>query len=301
MFAVVIVAWGFNYLFVRVGLGLSAPLWLAFLRAGLGAVGGAAIWAATGRPKLSRDEQALAAGLGLLNTSLFFGLWFTAAGSIPPGEASVVVYTFPLWVAILSIPLLAYRLRAVTWLAIVAGFVGIVLISEPWGPGGGVLRPIPIAELLAGSLSWAVGTVLIQRWFRREVIQAVNMFQLLGGAAGLLTVSVLLEPSRVPAPSWELLGIVLWLGLVGTALGYGLWFYLLARIPAPSLSANMFLVPVVALTASSILLAERIDLVQAGGVVFVVAAIITVGRWAPLKRRPTVSLEGPGQDSRGSM
>jgi drug/metabolite transporter (DMT)-like permease len=283
-FAVVVVAWGLNYLFVRVGLGLSAPLWLAFLRAGLGAVGVAGIWSAFGRPSLTRREQGIAAGLGLLNTSLFFGLWFTAAGSIAPGEAAVVVYSFPLWVALLSIPLLRFDLRPVTWLAIGTGFLGIVLISQPWGATGSALRPVPVAELLVGALSWALGTVLIQRRFRREVLQAVNLYQLLGGSAGLFVAAALLEPTRFPAASWELLGIVLWLGLVGTALGYGLWFFLLGRIPAPSLSANLFLVPVVALIASGLLLAERIDLVQVAGVACVAGAIYSVGRWPPLLR-----------------
>ena len=83
---------------------------------------------------------------------------------------------------------------------------------------------------------------------------------------------------------------MLWLGLVGTALGYGLWFILLARIPAPTLSANMFLVPVVALVASGLLLAERIDLVQVAGVVLVAGAIYSVGRWPPLGGAPVAAV-----------
>jgi probable blue pigment (indigoidine) exporter len=287
---VIIVAWGFNYLFVRVGLGLAAPLWLAFLRAGLGALGVAVLWLVLGRPRLSRREQGIAAALGLLNTTLFFGLWFTAARAIAPGEAAVVVYSFPLWVAVLSIPLLQFTLRPVTWLAIATGFVGIVLISQPWGSTGDALSPVPVAELLVGALSWALGTVLIQRRFARDGIQAVNLFQLLGGSAGLLVAAIVLEPGQLPAPSYELLGIVLWLGLVGTALGYGLWFILLARIPAPTLSANMFLVPVVALVASGLLLAERIDLVQVAGVVLVAGAIYSVGRWPPLGGAPVAAV-----------
>jgi len=291
-FAVIVVAWGLNYLFVRVGLGLAAPIWLAFLRAGLGAVGVAIVWLALGRPALSRRERGLAAGLGLLNTSLFFGLWFSAAGQVPPGEAAVVVYSFPFWVSLLSIPLLHFRLRALTWAAIATGFAGIVLISQPWAAGA-ALRPVPVAELLLGAFSWAIGTVLIQRWFRPEVNQAVNLFQLLGGSAGLLVAAELLEPTQVPVASWELLAIVLWLGFVGTALAYGLWFYLLGRIPAPSLSANMFLVPVVALVASGLLLAERVNETQAAGVVCVAAAIYAVGRWPPLRRRGAPGSDAP--------
>ena len=282
-FAVIVTAWGLNYLFVRVGLGLSAPLWLAFLRSGLGAVGALGIWTAAGRPRLVGRDRATAIGLGVLNTSLFFGLWFLAARSIAPGEAATIVYSFPLWVAMLSIPVLGFRLPSVAWGAIVTGFVGIVAISQPW-ESGVALQPAPVAELLLGAFSWALGTVLIQRRFSREVAQAVNLYQLLGGATGLLVAALVVEPHQAPAFSWELLGIVLWLGLVGTSLAYALWFSLLGRMPAPSLSANVFLVPVVALTASSLLLAERIDLVQAIGVALVAIAIFTVGRWPPTRR-----------------
>ena len=295
---VVIVAWGFNYLFVRVGLDLVAPLWLAFLRAGLGAVGAVVIWLASGRPSLAGRGAFIAAGLGLVNTTAFFGLWFLAAGTVPPGEAATVVYTFPLWVALLSLPVLHLWLRGVTWAAIGVGFLGIVLISEPWGAGGGVLQPAPVGELLLGSLSWAVGTVLIQRRFGRAAPQAINASQLLGGSAGLLVAALVIEPGRYPALSFELLGIVLWLGLVGTALGYALWFYLLSRRPAPMVSANLFLVPVVALTASAFLLGERIDLIQGAGVACVAFAIFVVGRRPPLFRKnPGTVAGGPREGS----
>ena len=122
-FSGLVVAWGLNYLFVRDGLELSAPLWLAFLRAGVGALGASVfLLPVSGRPALSARDRAWALLLGLPNTALFFGLWFVAATSILPGEVAVVVYTFPLWVALLSGPVLGLPLRRIELVAVVVGF-----------------------------------------------------------------------------------------------------------------------------------------------------------------------------------
>jgi len=275
---VLVGAWAFNYLFVRAGLGFAAPLWLAFGRAAVGALGVAVLLGV--RPALrghldgrGRRDAAL---LGIPTTALFFGLWFTAAGSVLPGEAAVVVYTFPLWVALFSGPVLGYRLPAVAFVAIASGFAGIVLVSEPWA-GGGALPPVAVFELLGGAISWAAGTVAYQRRFHGSELEEGNLYQLAGGSLGL-AVAAVATASPLPSPSWTLLAIVVWLGFVGTAVGYAIWFRLLTRLPAATLSVYIFLVPVVALVASAVIFAERIDAVQVAGVGAVVVSIYLTGR-----------------------
>ena len=272
--------WGFNYLFVRAGLGLANPLWLAAFRAGLGALAAAVfVLPRRGVPALDRRGRIDAALLGLPNTALFFGLWFLAAGSVLPGETAVIVYTFPLWVAVLAGPVLGDHLRPVHWAILGVGFVGVAMISQPWAGSGASLRPVPVVELLVGAISWALGTVLMQRRFRASELQQANAYQLLGGAAALVLVAAGLAPGALPSPSWALGADVLWLGLVGTALAYSIWFHLLGRIPAATLSGFTFLVPLVALAASAVVYGERLDLTQAAGVVLVLVAIAATGRW----------------------
>jgi drug/metabolite transporter (DMT)-like permease len=283
-FAALVLAWGLNYLFVRNGLLLSAPIWLAFLRAGVGALGASVLLLPrVGGRALSGRDRWWALVLGLPNTALFFGLWFIAATSILPGEVAVVVYTFPLWVALLSGPVLGLPLRRGEIIAVVVGFSGIVLVSEPWRAGAAGLNPIAVLELLVGSIGWAVGTVAIQRKFPKETILAAHAYQLIGGSIGLLGAALLFEPTAAPHPSVALLEIVLWLGLVGTSFAYAVWFTLLARSRAATLSSYVFLVPVVALAASFVVFGERLDIEQAIGVAFVLAAVYLIGRAPSLK------------------
>lgn len=277
-FAVLVSVWGLNYVFVRWGLEFAGPLWLAGLRAGVGALGvGLFLVARAPISRLSAGARRDALLIGIPNTAAFFGLWFIAAGEVPPGETAVVIYTFPLWVALLSFVWLREPIRPSLAAAMVVGFVGVALISGAWGGSGGALAPLPLAELLAGSIAWAVGTIGFKLRFRGEEVLEANVLQLASGSAILLVAALLLEPHGAE-PSVGLLATEAWLGLAGTALAYSIWFTLLARGPATTLSGFVFLVPVVALGAASLLLQESTNLIQFAGTGLVLVSVYFAAR-----------------------
>lgn len=288
-FGVLVLAWGANYLFVRAGLGDSPPLWLAAGRTlvGLAVVGGLLTVRPPAGPRLDRRGRRDAMLLGLPTSALFFGLWFVGELNVAPGIAAVLVYTFPLWVAILVYPVLGRRVSGGALGAIVLGFGGIVLITEPWG-GAGTAPPLAsVVELLVAAIMWAIGTVWFQRRFAGPLMQEANAYQLLGGAIGLVAAAPVFEP-HLPAASIGLVLILLWLGAVGTALAYAIWFWLLASVPAESLAAYVFLVPVVALALSAAVFGERLDPLQGIGVGAVVASLYVTGTRRPARMKATV-------------
>jgi drug/metabolite transporter (DMT)-like permease len=279
LFAALVLAWGFNYLVVRVGLTASPPLWLATYRAGVGALGVLAYLTIRRPPaELDRRGRRDALLLGLPNTAAFFGLWFVAATYLLPGETAVIVYTFPLWVAILAGPLLGERLGAASAIALAGGFTGVLLISQPWALLSGASVVLPVLALLGGAVAWALGTVLIQRRFGATGMLEVNAFQLIGGTAGLAIAAAIVEGPPATSSLSTLVPVAIYLGLVGTAFAYGVWFTMLGRTPAGTLSRYVFLVPVVALTASTLFLGERLDALQLVGVGLVLLAVYLTSR-----------------------
>ncbi|MCI4319104.1 MAG: EamA family transporter [Thermoplasmata archaeon] len=287
-----VLAWGFNYLVVRVGLTASPPLWLATYRAGVGALGVVAYLLVRRAPtRLDPRGRRDAFLLGLPNTAAFFGLWFVAATYLLPGETAVVVYTFPLWVAILAGPLLGERLRPLGGAALAGGFTGVFLIARAWTLDLSTPTALPLLALLGGSISWALGTVLIQRRFGAATMIEVNAFQLLGGTSALAVAAAIFEGVPTTTAPMTLVPVALYLGLVGTAFAYGVWFTMLGRTPAGVLSRYVFLVPVVALGASTLLLGERLDAVQLVGVGLVVIAVYLTNRTrASEPMRPSASV-----------
>ncbi len=281
LFLFVCVVWGFNFLFVRVGLSDATALWLALLRAAIGAGAAAVLLTAVrGWGRLDRAGRRDALLLGLPNTAAFYALLFVAIQSVLPGVAAVLTYTFPLWVALLSPAVLGHRLGVRQWLALGAGFLGVALVAQIASVSAGGLSLVPVLELLGSAVAWAVGTVVFQRRFDRAQMLEANAFQLVGGSVALLALVILLGPTPLPtfAPSLDI--SLVWLGILGTALAYSIWFDLLGRTRAATLSAYAFLVPVVALAGSVVFFGEHLGPLQVVGVALVLVSIYGLGRSA---------------------
>jgi len=279
LFALLVLAWGGNYLFVRVAELSVAPLWAAAFRAGIGALGlGVFLLAQPATGTFSAADRRDAMLLGLPNTGIFLALWFVAAPYVAPGEAAVVIYTFPLWVALFSPAILGARLAPTHWIGVVFGFTGVVLVSQPWLEGSGGLPVVPLLELLAAAILWAFATVGFQRRFAPSALARANGYQLLAGALFLLAASAVAGVATRPPAEVSFWVAVLWLGLYGTAFAYGVWFFLLRTHHASSLSAYSFLVPLTALALSVVFEGESVNVPQAFGVLAVVVGIYLVGR-----------------------
>jgi probable blue pigment (indigoidine) exporter len=297
LFLVIAVIWGFNYIFVNLGLEFASPLWLATLRAGVGVLASAAILAAFGgEGKLDRRGQRDAMLIGIPSITVFFALWFEAASSVLPGFASVVINTLPLWIALLSAPILSHHLTGRHWVSVVIGFVGVVLISQIGTLTGSSVSVVVVLELLFAAFSWALATVLFQRRFRQEEMLEANLFQLTGGFVGLVALTLVLAPTPLPTLGLGLLTTVGYLGLLGTAVGYSVWLNLLGRTRAATLGAYLFVVPVVALVASAMIFDERLSYLQLVGVVLVLVSIYGIGK-APGASDP---LTTPSPDRNGT-
>ena len=279
LFLTTALAWAGNYLFVLVGLAYTTDLWLAALRASIGFLGVLfyalairhdAVLDAAGR----RDAMLL----GIPNTALFLGLWFAAAPQVPAGETAVIIYTFPLWVALLSPWVLHHPLTPRHWASVAIGFGGVVLISQPWAGGGAHIPPLAIVELLAAAVSWAVGTVLFQRRFRgTAAMREANLFQLGGGALALLVATLLFGPLTVPSGPPAFWISVLWIGVFGTAYAYVAWYTLLAKVRAVTLATYTFIIPLFALLLGFVFLGERFAPVEGIGIGLVISALYLIG------------------------
>ena len=57
---------------------------------------------------------------------------FAALGFLPLTMTSAIMFTGPLWVCLLSIPLLGERVGPRRWAAILVGFVGVLVVTRPW-------------------------------------------------------------------------------------------------------------------------------------------------------------------------
>ncbi|MCV6902747.1 MAG: EamA family transporter [Achromobacter xylosoxidans] len=207
--------------------------------------------------------------LGALNFSIFWALLFVAAYRLPGGVAATLGAIQPLIVILLARALLGTPVRGLAVLAALAGIGGVALLVL--GPKA-ALDPVGIAAGLASAASMALGTVLSRRWQPPVSALAFTSWQLTAGGVLLLPVALLAEPALPPVTTLNVLGIA-YLGLVGAALTYVIWFRGLARLEPAVVSSLGFLSPVSAVLLGWALLDQRLSAAQMAGMVIVVGSV----------------------------
>jgi probable blue pigment (indigoidine) exporter len=208
--------------------------------------------------------------LGALNFSLFWVLLFVAAYRLPGGVAATVGAIQPLVVLLLSRPLLGTRVAPLAFAAAFAGLVGVaMLILTP----GAALDPIGLAAGLGGAGSMALGTVLSRRWQPPAGPLTFTAWQLAAGGLLLLPVAVAFAPLPETVSAGNLAGLG-YLGLVGAALTYLVWFRGLSRLEPAIVSPLGFLSPVTAVALGLLLAGETLTALQLAGIAVIFASIL---------------------------
>jgi len=207
--------------------------------------------------------------LGALNFSILWAMLFLAAYRLPGGVAATLTSLQPLFVVFLASLLLGVPVRA---LAVVAALVGIggvaLLVLTPHA----TLDALGIAAALAGAASMALGTVLSRRWQPPVSALTFTAWQLTAGGLLLLPFALWLEPPLPALTAANWIGFA-WLGLIGAALTYIVWFRGVARLEPSAVAPLAFLSPVTAVILGWALLGQSLSVPQVAGILTVIASI----------------------------
>lgn len=84
---------------------------------------------------------------------------FYAMTQLPISDVLTITNIFPLWVAILSWPMLGLRPSAETWIAAMIGIAGVALVQQPHLQTGG----LPLAACLLSSFTSAIALIGLHR------------------------------------------------------------------------------------------------------------------------------------------
>lgn len=257
--------WGSTYLVTTEFLPDGYPLTVAMLRA---LPAGILLLVAT-RQLPQGIWWGRVAALGALNFSIFWWMLFVSAYRLPGGVAATVGAIQPLLVILLARLLLGSPVRPLSILAAIAGMGGVaLLVLTPRA----ALDPVGIAAGLAGAASMAAGTVLSRRWQPPVSPLIFTAWQLSAGGLLLLPAAVWLEPSLPELSRANLLGFA-YLGLIGAALTYILWFRGIARLEPSVVSALGFLSPMTAVSLGWSVLGQSLSLPQIAGMVIVLGSV----------------------------
>lgn len=248
------IAWGTTYWVTSELLPPGHPLWAGLLRA---LPAGVVLLALSGR--LPHGSWWWRAGvLGTLNIGAFFALLFVAAYRLPGGVAATLGATGPLVVALLAHRLADERLTVHRIACGLAGVLGVGLLVLR---GNAALDAVGVAAGMLGVLSMSLGTVLSKRWGNPTTPLAFAGWQLTAGGLALAPLAVALEGSLPRLDAGAVAGY-LWLGIVGAAVAYVLWFRGIGTLPVGSVAFLALLSPVVATLIGVGLVGEHMTSMQ---------------------------------------
>ncbi|HSS70143.1 MAG TPA: DMT family transporter [Casimicrobiaceae bacterium] len=221
--------------------------------------------------------QLLRSAFLLVATFCFFG----GLRYLPLAEASAIIFLTPVLVVVLSGPLLGERPDRTRWIAVITGFVGIMILVRP---GSAIFHPAALLLVVAAVCNALF--FVITRKLVDENAYATLFYSALVGTVGL-SLALPWEVGDSTAGWREALMLV----LLGLLAGLGHWFVIGAYrlAPASLLTPLAYLQIIWATSYGYLIFGQLPDRWSALGMAIVVGS----GLWLALQERRPSSGRGP--------
>ncbi len=210
---------------------------------------------------------------GLLNITIYLGLYVLAMQKVTAGIGALAVATNPLFIGFLSVVFLKERLTPVILAALFLGIAGVVVASYPllqnasvsWG---GLLI------MLISMLSYSAASVYFNRkdWGDLKIL-TINGWQTLIGGLMLLPFAMLYYHNKANHFTLKFFGSVLWLAVFVSIFAIQCWLWLLKK-DAVKASMWLFLTPIFGFGIAAVFLHDIISLYTVIGVILVIVALV---------------------------
>jgi drug/metabolite transporter (DMT)-like permease len=272
---IVILAWGLTWPVNKVVLGTLSPLWAVTLRS---VIATAALFALTAwRGRIAwppREDWSVLWSITLLHMVGFNLLASWGLGLVPTGRTVVLAYTTPLWVTPGAALFLGEPLTSRRLLGVLVGLAGLATLLNPlaldWRDRTVVLGNLAV---LLAALLWAASILHIRAHRWRSTPFALIPWETL--LSTLLLAPVALATSPLPTMDWRpsFLALLLYLGIVGTAVAY--WAVATASrlLPAVTTSLALLATPVVSVITATLWLGEPPSLSLVAAIALVLGGV----------------------------
>jgi drug/metabolite transporter (DMT)-like permease len=301
-FGLVYLFWGSTYLGIDIAVQTIPPALMCGTRFSIAGIVMLAACGLTGRKLLYSSRQiALSAVVGILllmggNLTLSY-----AELSVSSGLAALILASTPLWFLVLDSLLLGdHHISGRGKAGLALGVLGLFVLFYPELTSKTALGRKELwasVTLIAGSFSWALGSVLSKRWQSgMDVFSATGWQVTAAGIANLIFALLVGDLSRV---QWTARGIgaTLYLVVCGSWIGYTAYIWLLEHVPTSKVSTYAYVNPVVAVFLGWLILHERVDRFILAGSAIVALSVILVTS-AKVKEK-TVAEELPAVEAAG--
>lgn len=267
--------WSSSFVLVELALDSLGPYTIAALRYSVACLILLPLIAVRGGSLrgFSRRDWLMFGAIGVTAYTMGSGSLFFALQFIPATTVSLMGSLSPLLVLVAGQVWLREIPTRRQVLGVLLGLAGMVLFFlEGWQP----VPPIGVIIYGVGLVAYAGSTVLARSVARHRTVDSLVLVALPMGVGGGLLVPVALALEGIPHPTLQGLGIVAFLTVANSALGYLLYYHALREITALEMNVIFNLLPLATAGVSWWLLGDRLTALQLGAVVVVIFAVTLV-------------------------
>lgn len=252
----VVVIWGLNFIFVKLGLEEISPLLLCALRFFLASI------PAVFFIKPPSVPFRIVALYGLVMFALQFSLVFMGMHvGMTPGMASLIMQVQVFFSMFFAVLFLGEQPSISQVAGALVAFMGIGLVALHFDTNVSLLGFILI---LGAAATWGVGNLITKKIKTTNFI-AVIVWGSFVACLPMFLLSLIFEgPHRIVTSyhhlTWQGIGSLLYIVYASTWVGYGIWNWLLGRYSVGMIVPFTLLVPVVGILSSILLLGEPFQL-----------------------------------------
>lgn len=221
--------------------------------------------------KVQKKDILSSAFIGFLNPFLYYVVLFKAYSLLPAQIAQPLNYLWPVVLVLLSAPLLGEKLRLISVVSLLIGFVGVYAISTQGNLFGfKIEKPIGVALAAGSSVIWALSWIYNQKDKRNE--QTKLFWNFIFGFFYILIAVILFSEIKLP----ETKGIfaVIYVGFFEMGITFFLWLKALKLTQRNDNISNLiFLSPFLALIFIHLILKEEIYYTTYIGLILIIFGI----------------------------
>jgi drug/metabolite transporter (DMT)-like permease len=271
LLAVTCTGWALNWAFMKLLLREWPPL---FSRGVSGVVAGLllAIVASWRGESLKVPSGAWGALLIASFTNVFAWMGFGTAAMVDLSisEATLLVYSMPIWAMLFSWPMLGTKPHAREFAALGLGIAGIGVLFAGQAFALDAAKIAGIGFALAAAILFALGSVRMKEPLPIAPV-ALVAWQVGLGCLPMVIFGLLVEQPEISKLSVTGAAVLTYTILGPMGLCYLTWFAALQRLPASTAALGTLTVPVIGVIAATLVLGEPLGVRQ------VIAAALTLG------------------------
>ena len=262
LLSLVVLAWGASWPITRIIVREISPLWSTAFRCGIAAIALSVLLAASRQfivPK--RGDIPVILSISLLHMTAFSVLVAAGLQFLPAGRAIVLGYTTPIWVTMGARIFLSERITAGKAIGVVLGLAGLGMIFSPGSLDWRDRHALVGAGLvMLAAFCWAANILYVRahQWisspFQLVFWQAALAFVVLSVAAAAV--------DGLPRVCWtpRLAGLLLFSGIVCTALAHWAMSVVNRSLPAVTTSVGLLATPAFGIISGIAVLGEPVEL-----------------------------------------